>query len=123
MFANRPAAAEIYTLSLHDALPICLHAPAGTGASGLATGAGAQGSRGVGPDVSAACPGRLTRDLRSRFTLIPASSSSPGCSFLPLHAPGARRLERTSEQNPSFGDRGGSHGPAARPVVSTSRLV
>jgi len=36
-----------------------LHAPAGTGASGLATGAGAQGSRGVGPDVSAACPGRL----------------------------------------------------------------
>src|SRR5436189_5326669 len=37
-----------------------LHAPAGTGASGLATGAGAQGSRGVGPDVSAACPGRLS---------------------------------------------------------------
>jgi len=36
-----------------------LHAPAGTGASGLATGAGAQGSSGVGPDVSAACPGRL----------------------------------------------------------------
>src|SRR5436309_11443911 len=33
-----------------------LHAPAGTGTSGLATGAGAQGSRGVGPDVSAACP-------------------------------------------------------------------
>jgi len=64
-----------------------------------------------------------TRDLRSRFTLIPVSSSSPGCSFLPLHAPGARWLERTSEQNPSFGDRGGSHGPAARPVVSTSRLV
>src|SRR5207249_10264912 len=63
-----------------------LHAPAGTGASGLATGAGAQGSRGVGPDVSAACPGRLTRDLRSRFTLIPVSSSSPGCSFLPLRS-------------------------------------
>jgi len=64
-----------------------------------------------------------TRDLRSRFTLIPVSSSSPGCSFLPLHAPGARRLERTSEQNPSLGDRGGSRGQAARPVVRTIGLV
>jgi len=66
---------------------------------------------------------RHSRAAGSPGTPAPTTGIGLPVAFLPLHAPGARRLERTSEQNPSLGDRGGSRGQAARPVVRTIGLV
>src|SRR3712207_7617335 len=61
-FFNDTATTEIYTLSLHDALPICLRPDDPAGADGRAVRAGGRAARRAGPRLGAS--GRAVRQRR-----------------------------------------------------------
>src|SRR5690349_24022682 len=73
-FFNETATTEIYTLSLHDALPICSAPPASTGAS-----------------RSTSCPGSLRRSCCTSWRTTSVTRSPPRC----------RRWTRRSEEHTS----------------------